>query len=84
MVFGGLSVWQLLIILVIVVLLFGTKKLRNLGGDLGSAVRSFRGAVKEGQEEAEKFEADEPDKQLDDKASAEGQPEASQEREKSS
>ena len=43
----GPSLWQLLIVLVIVLLLFGTKKLRNLGGDLGSAIKSFRGAVKE-------------------------------------
>jgi len=42
----GPSLWQLLIVLVIVLLLFGTKKLRNLGGDLGSAIKSFRGAVK--------------------------------------
>jgi sec-independent protein translocase protein TatA len=43
----GPSLWQLLIVLVIVLLLFGTKKLRNLGGDLGSAIKSFRGAVKD-------------------------------------
>ncbi|WP_018649404.1 MULTISPECIES: twin-arginine translocase TatA/TatE family subunit [Thioalkalivibrio] len=43
---GGISVWQLVIILVIVLLLFGTKKLRNAGGDLGSAVHNFRKAVK--------------------------------------
>jgi len=42
---GGISVWQLLIILVIVILLFGTKKLKNLGGDLGSAFKSFKNAV---------------------------------------
>lgn len=42
---GGISIWQLLIILVIVVLLFGTKKLRNMGGDLGSAIKSFKKAV---------------------------------------
>ncbi len=42
----GPSLWQLLIVLVIVLLLFGTKKLRNLGGDLGSAIKGFRGAVK--------------------------------------
>jgi len=41
------SVPQLLIILVIVVLLFGAKRLRNLGGDLGSAVKGFKSAVKE-------------------------------------
>lgn len=42
---GGISVWQLLIILVIVLLLFGTKRLRNLGSDLGNAVKGFRKAV---------------------------------------
>ncbi|MFT5111594.1 MAG: sec-independent protein translocase protein TatA [Parasphingorhabdus sp.] len=45
--FGGISVWQLLIILVIVVLIFGTKKLRGMGGDMGSAIKSFKKAVKE-------------------------------------
>lgn len=44
--FGGISIWQLLIILVIVVLLFGTGKLRSLGSDLGSAVKNFRSGVK--------------------------------------
>jgi sec-independent protein translocase protein TatA len=39
---GGISGWQLLILLLIVVLVFGTKRLRNIGGDLGSAVKSFR------------------------------------------
>ena len=50
---GGISIWQLLIILLIVVLLFGTKKLRNMGGDLGSAIKNFRQSVKnpEGDEE---------------------------------
>lgn len=42
---GGISVWQLLIIAVIVALLFGTKKLRNMGGDLGSAVKGFKNAI---------------------------------------
>ncbi len=50
--FSGISIWQLLIVVVIVVLLFGTKKLRNLGSDLGSAVKGFRGAMTEGEEEA--------------------------------
>ena len=45
----GISIWQLLIILAIIVLLFGTKKLRNIGGDLGGAIKSFRNAVKEGE-----------------------------------
>ncbi|QEP42949.1 Sec-independent protein translocase subunit TatA [Ectothiorhodospiraceae bacterium BW-2] len=44
----GISIWQLLIILGIVILLFGTKKLRNIGADLGGAVKGFKSAVKEG------------------------------------
>ena len=44
---GGISIWQLLIIAVIVVLLFGTKKLRNIGGDLGGAVKGFKKAMAE-------------------------------------
>ena len=42
---GGISIWQLLIILLIVVMLFGTKKLKNLGGDLGGAVKGFKEAL---------------------------------------
>ena len=42
---GGISVWQLLIVLVIVVLIFGTKKLKNMGGDIGGAVKSFKSAM---------------------------------------
>ncbi len=44
----GISVWQLVIILVIVLLLFGTKKLRNIGGDLGGAIKNFRSSMKDG------------------------------------
>jgi sec-independent protein translocase protein TatA len=44
---GGIGIWQLVIVAVIVVLLFGTKKLRNLGGDLGSAVKGFKSAIGE-------------------------------------
>lgn len=44
---GGISVWQLLIILVIVFMLFGTKKLRNIGGDLGKAVKDFKNVFSE-------------------------------------
>ena len=44
---GGISIWQLLIVLLIVVLLFGTKKLRNIGGDLGGAIKTFRKSMKE-------------------------------------
>lgn len=50
---GGISIWQLLIILVIVALIFGTKKLRNIGGDLGGAVKGFKKAI-DGDPEDEK------------------------------
>jgi len=52
------SIPQLLIVLVIVVLIFGAKRLRNLGGDLGSAVKGFKNAVKEDEDstEADKLE----------------------------
>ncbi|NVK23036.1 MAG: Sec-independent protein translocase subunit TatA [Kangiellaceae bacterium] len=49
----GLSIWQLLIILVIIVLLFGTKKLRNIGGDLGGALKNFKNAVKDEEQKNE-------------------------------
>jgi sec-independent protein translocase protein TatA len=49
---GGISIWQLLIVLVIVVLLFGTKKLRSLGGDLGSAIKNFKQSMQDGENEA--------------------------------
>ncbi|MFT5612185.1 MAG: sec-independent protein translocase protein TatA [Polaribacter sp.] len=42
---GGISIWQLLIVLVIVALIFGTKKLRGIGGDLGGAVKGFKKAI---------------------------------------
>jgi len=59
----GISIWQLVIVLVIVVLLFGTKKLRNIGGDLGGAIKSFRSAVKDG--EGAKGDDKEDDKDAD-------------------
>ncbi len=45
---GSFSIWHWLIVLVIVALVFGTKKLRNIGGDVGSAVKGFKEAVNEG------------------------------------
>ena len=54
----GISIWQLLIILAIVVLLCGTKKLRNIGGDLGGAIKSFRSAVKDGEGAKEDAQAE--------------------------
>ena len=45
---GSLSIWHWLIVLVIVMLIFGTKKLRNMGADLGGAVRGFKDGMREG------------------------------------
>lgn len=42
---SGISIWQLLIVLAIVIMIFGTKKLRSLGGDLGGAVKGFKNAM---------------------------------------
>ena len=55
---GGISIWQLLIVLVIVLLLFGTKKLRNLGTDLGGAVKGFRSTMKDGASSEESSETE--------------------------
>lgn len=49
----GISIWQLVIVLAIVLLLFGTKKLKNIGSDLGGAIRGFKKAVKDGEENKE-------------------------------
>ena len=45
---GSFSIWHWLIVLVIVLLVFGTKKLRNMGSDLGGAVKGFKDGMKEG------------------------------------
>ncbi|MCP5324774.1 MAG: Sec-independent protein translocase subunit TatA [Oceanospirillaceae bacterium] len=68
---GGISIWQLLIILVIVILIFGTKKLRTLGGDLGGMVRNFKQGMN-GDDADKKAESDNAEKpaQLDQKADA--------------
>lgn len=49
---GSLSIGHWLIVLLIVLLIFGTKKLRNLGGDLGGAIKNFKQSMKEGETEA--------------------------------
>lgn len=49
---GGISIWQLLIVLAIVVLIFGTRKLRNVGGDLGGFIRNFKSSMKDGEGDA--------------------------------
>jgi len=50
---GSLSIWHWLIVLVIVMLIFGTKKLRNMGTDLGGAVRGFKDGMREGDKAAD-------------------------------
>jgi sec-independent protein translocase protein TatA len=67
--FGGISIWSLVLILGIVILLFGTKKLRNVGGDLGGAIRSFKKSIKE--EEVTKDSADSADQIIEGKAKKE-------------
>ena len=61
---GGISLWQLLIVLAIVVLLFGTKKLKGMGSDLGDAVKGFKKAIKSDTDET----LDELDKAKDKQA----------------
>jgi sec-independent protein translocase protein TatA len=59
---GGISIWQLLIILAIVVMLFGTKRLRSMGGDLGAAIKGFRSSMQGEEDPANdpKLEEDAP------------------------
>lgn len=49
--FGGISMWELLIILLIVVMIFGTKRLKSIGSDLGGAVKGFRKAMSDAESE---------------------------------
>lgn len=55
---GGIGIWQLLIVLLIVVMLFGTKKLRNLGSDLGGALKGFKTAIKDDDQKDEDLDED--------------------------
>ena len=57
---GGLSIWHWLIVLLVVVLIFGTKKLRNIGQDLGGAVRGFKEGMKTSEGETPAPPADSP------------------------
>lgn len=54
---GGISIWQLVIILVIVLLIFGTKRLKGLGGDLGGAIKGFKEAVSNDSDESDEEKA---------------------------
>jgi sec-independent protein translocase protein TatA len=65
---GGISIWQLLIILVIVLLLFGTKRLRSLGGDLGGAIKGFKKSMQDDGENQSLEKKDEESEVIDAKA----------------
>jgi sec-independent protein translocase protein TatA len=61
---GSFSIWHWLIVLLVIVLIFGTKKLRNIGEDLGSAVKGFKAGVKAGSDEAAPGAPGEPPQQV--------------------
>ncbi|EIK43611.1 twin-arginine translocase subunit, sec-independent protein export [Cellvibrio sp. BR] len=65
---SGISIWQLLIVLAIVVMLFGTKRLRSLGSDLGSMIKGFKSSMSS--EEAAKKDEEEAQKNLEQKTVA--------------
>ena len=67
---GGISPWSLLLILVIVLLLFGTKKLRNVGTDLGGALKGFKSAMSDGEKEAKEAKESLENKAEDESAEA--------------
>lgn len=62
---GTFSIWHWLIVLVIVLLVFGTKKLRNLGGDLGGAIRNFKTSMKEEEEKGKSDASSEDQKKIE-------------------
>lgn len=66
---GSFSIWHWLVVLLIVVLVFGTKKLKNIGGDLGGAVKGFKDGMKDGST-AEDTTAAGPNAQVGNAASA--------------
>ena len=69
----GISIWQLLIVLGIVILLFGTKKLRNIGSDLGGAIRGFKKSMSD-EEEKKQADQDTLEGQQAEQAQAEEKP----------
>ncbi|WP_153109621.1 Sec-independent protein translocase subunit TatA [Propionivibrio limicola] len=68
---GSLSIWHWLVVLLIVMLVFGTKKLRNIGEDLGGAVKGFKEGMREGSSEATK--PTDPAQQISDGQTIEGE-----------
>jgi sec-independent protein translocase protein TatA len=78
---GGISIWQLVIVLAIILLLFGSKKLRNIGGDLGNALKGFKSAMKDGGEETKAID-EKKDASFSEKTSAENEAEKTEKTEK--
>ena len=70
---GYFSVWHWVIVLLVVVLLFGTKKLRNVGGDLGSAIKSFRKGMADSDDDPSKIQTDSKDPRDSKQADSESQ-----------
>jgi sec-independent protein translocase protein TatA len=66
---GGISLWQLLIVLLIVVLIFGTKRLGSIGSDLGGAVKGFRKAMGDAEKEEDAAQLDQPDAEFSESSS---------------
>ena len=75
---GGIGIWQLVIVLLIVIVIFGTKKLRNMGGDLGGAIKNFKKSVKEAEADAPGVEQveDKSDRVIDAEATTENKDKA--------
>ena len=67
---GSFSIWHWLIVLLIVVMVFGTKKLKNMGSDLGGAVKGFKDGMKDGGASADEAAAKSPAGQVGNQASA--------------
>jgi sec-independent protein translocase protein TatA len=65
---GGIGIWQLIIILAIIMMVFGTKKLRNIGSDLGGAIKGFKNAMDEGKDQARQEQLTEGENTIDVKA----------------
>ena len=77
---GGISVPSLLLILVIVLLLFGTKKLRNLGGDLGSAIKGFKKGLSDEEEGQDKKQLEKSEAEVNEDTSADSKAKVNQDK----
>ena len=61
---GSFSIWHWLVVLLVVVLVFGTKKLKNMGSDLGGAVKGFKEGLKDGSDSAESSDINQPKREV--------------------